>query len=141
MSEDQKDLLQSAISSYRSKIDQLVDKLVFGEKISQGKPSAKVWWVWSDISLTDMKDKAQTRHLNASAQEKESNTAIMAWQLGQMNDDQLFERLVEIGVVPDESEKDQVLENARTFKRMFLLNQSGINIFGKRNLEELRKDL
>jgi hypothetical protein len=141
MSEDQRGLLTGAVNRYRGYIDPMIDRLVFGEKISQGKPSANVWWKWSDISLIDAKDKAQTRHLNASAQEKEMNTAVMAWQLGQVTDDQFYERLIEIGVVNNDSEKDQVLENARGYKRMFLLNQVGQNVFAQKNIERIRKDV
>lgn len=139
MSDAQQAALKGALMDHRSTLNPIIERILNRQAIKFGS-SGRKWFIrWNEIEFTDRSERAKAMHLEASAQEKLTNNQLNIWSMGVIDDGELYENLVDLGVVnPETSNKQKVIDNLNSYKVLLLLNPAGNAALGKTKHELLK---
>ena len=130
MSTDQQKLLISAVNSDRMSLNEIIER-DFGMELFANGMRKKFHFEWKDVDLTELVDSARANKANAEANEKNVNTQINSlWMNGIIDDNQLMDALEFYGAIPENANKQKILDNLGNIRKMALLknvSQSVLN--------------
>jgi len=121
MSTDQQKMLIAAIESDRRKLEPIIYRDFEMELFYSGRRQ-KFYIEWRDVDLSDIIDNARSVHLNAAAKKAIAETQVnVLWMNGVIDDDQLLDALEIYELIPENTNKQKVLDSLGNIRKLALL--------------------
>jgi hypothetical protein len=130
LSTHQNDMIVSTIKGYRTQFDSILEKTISTHLILEGNAGAKWQWEWNDVNLLDEVERARSRHLTASAKEKElKNILSLYFDYELISEQEAIDNIMILDIVKSSTlktvGKEALLESLNTKRKL----KSAANIY------------